>query len=152
MENDEALRIQRTSEIIEAMEKSKEVQRIQYDYFKHLTTLNIGSIGVAVALFAKLESPPKCLALLIISLLCFFSGIIIALWGMKAAGNAILYVCGIRILWASTKKNTQETMSKVEEMRDNFDAMLDRIHHYDQVTKIALIQGILLFVIFIFAK
>lgn len=152
MGNEENIKSDRAKELVESMEKMKEVQRIQYDYFKHLTTLNAGSIGIAVAFISRLSSASHCFALAILSLLSFFSGIIVALCGMIAAGNAIQYTCGIRVIWAAQKNDPEEAVKRVEEMQIKFDTMLDRIHVYDKFTMIALVSGILMFLLYMFAK
>ena len=54
--------------IYESLEKIKEVDRLQYDYFKHFTTLNTASILIIVAFIEKIFNYPDYIMIAFISI------------------------------------------------------------------------------------
>lgn len=83
---------------IASAERMKEIQRIQYDYFKYFITLSSSGIALAFAFLERIVAQLSCWqrVLLFISLFLFFLVIIFSLQAMKAAGNAIQYLAAIQ--------------------------------------------------------
>lgn len=136
-----------TNELIESMEKMKEVQRIQYDYFKHLTTLSASSILIIVAFLEKVFNSPNCIILALISILCFALCLTASLWILPVTGNIILYITGIRVLAANAEKDGEK---QAETLSKKIDDSLDKINVYDWFTKITFLLGVVMFLIFVF--
>jgi hypothetical protein len=134
---------------LEHLERMKESQRMQFDYFKHLTTLSSGSIAVVATLLAKVFPSATSFALPILSLLSFFVCITVSLWAMTAAGNAILYLTGTGIIASSTVKNPQELEINRQEYDDKFNKALDKIGCYDKITMGTFLIGVALFLVFV---
>jgi hypothetical protein len=132
-----------------SMDKLKEVQRIQYDYFKHLTTLSVGSIGVIATLVLKIMPEPKCIVLLIISLMSFLLCLLASLWACTAPGNAILYIVGIQTYAAASPEDPQKNKGAVEKESRKLEKSLDQIKFFDIFTKIVFLIGVVVFLIYI---
>lgn len=134
--------------LLMSIDRFKEVQRLQYDYFKHLTTLSVGSIGVIATLVLKALPEPRCIALLIISIVSFFLCLLVSLWALTAPGNAILYMAGIQAYAAVTPEDPQKHKGDVEKESKKFEKSLDQIHCFDIFTKILFLLGVVLFLIY----
>lgn len=131
-------------EIIESLEKLKEVQRIQYDYFKHQTTLSIGSILIIVAFLEKVFSTPECIVLALISIISLALCLIGSLWILPETTNIIMYITGIRI----AKAGEDEKQANV--LNEKINASLGNINKYSWFTRITFLLGIVMFLIFSF--
>ncbi len=59
-----------------------EADKLRYDLFKHITTLNTGSILITGGLVKNIFNEPNYIYLLLLSFLFFFISIISSLWGM----------------------------------------------------------------------
>lgn len=138
----------KVNEFFESMEKLKEVHRIQYDYFKHLTTLSTASIGAIIAFVTKVFPASNCIIIAVISLISFFFCLLAALWAMPGPGNAISYVTGIQVIATPSDKNPQELAKDVEDYTDKYNRALDQIKCYGLITRIAFLHGIIFFLVY----
>jgi len=105
-------------EVIEWMERMKEVQRIQYDYFKYLITLSTGSILIIIAILEKVFTNPQILVivLIMISMVGFAATIIFSLCALPNTGNMILYISGLQ----------KAVVDHNEKMKKDFEDKIDR--------------------------
>lgn len=139
--------LEQTQEIFDSMERMKETQRLQYDYFKHLTTLSVTSIGVIVAVI-KLDAISKFHILAGFSIFGFLVCLVAALWAMPISTNSILYLTGIRIITTSTIKSPEERKADFEEFSANYTKTLGRIGFSDHLTRWTFLAGVLIFLAF----
>lgn len=126
----------------------KEVMRIAYDYFKHLTTISASSIGVIAALGLKVFNEPKYLVLLIISIASLFLCLLASIWVLSVPGNAILYLVAYQTIASLPDGSTDKQKKDIEEIQKKYDHSLDQIHNYDIFTKITFLVGIIVFLLF----
>lgn len=136
------------NEFFESIEKLKEVSRIQYDYFKHLTTLSTASIGAIIAFVTKVFPASNCIIIAFISLISFFFCLLAALLAMPGPGNVILYMTGIQAIATSSEKNPQERAKDLEDLKVKYDRELTQLKYYDLITRIAFLNGIIFFLVY----
>lgn len=135
-----------TDKTIVFMNDLKEVQRIQYDYFKHMSTLCSGLIIIIPAFVIK--GPLGCIdsVFMILSLICFATCLAAAVHALPAPGNAILYIVKVSILMWHREKN------KISKYEGKFDEALDQIAKHSKITKWSFLAGMLLLLISIATK
>ncbi len=131
------------NEVIEWMERMKEVQRIQYDYFKYLITLSTGSILIIIAILEKVFSDPRKLVmvLIMISMAGFAVTIIFSLCALPNTGNMILYINGLQ---RAVADHDEKEAKKYEK---KIDAALDSIKILDWIVFSSYISGIVVLLI-----
>lgn len=130
------------TEIIESitlLERMKEIQRIQYDYFKTLITLSTGSILVVVAFLEKVFTTPPIIMKIpvMISLVFFAATICLSLRILPLTGNIILYINGLQ---GAATNNDQEERKKYSEC---IGKSLDCLHKLDTWSNITYLAGII---------
>lgn len=157
---------ERFEKLIESMEKMKEVQRMQYDYFKFLITLCGSGFLIMIAFFEKVFEKPDCVILAVISILSFALCILGSVLALPVTGNIILYMTNIQIISArqiistgptkeseeEAKKMEEETKKSLEEANDllnKINRQLDKIKRFDWWTKITFLIGMLTLLFFI---
>lgn len=133
--------------IYESLEKIKEVDRLQYDYFKHFTTLNTASILIIVAFIEKIFNYPDYIIIAFISIASLAISLIGSLWVMAVPINIILYKIGSRIEMELGQRD-EETLKKIKELENKVDKSYGIIKRYDFITKISFLIGIISFLIF----
>lgn len=143
----------RRKELFNELERMKEIQRMEFDYFKHLTTLCTGLILILVAFLEKVFTEPQVIALAIISIVCFLVCVVGSLMALPLASNIVLYVTGIRMVAVSIRGEVDEKVwekakVKSEEGLNKISGALGSLHMYDLVTKWFFIAGIVIFLIF----
>lgn len=129
--------------IIEWMERMKEVQRIQYDYFKYLISLSTGSILIIIAILEKVFTSPQTLvvALIMISMVGFAVTIIFSLCALPNLGNIILYINGLqKAVMINDKKEAKDNQEKIE-------AALDKLKTHDRGVFWSYVSGIVILLI-----
>jgi hypothetical protein len=135
-------------EYFEYLEKSKEIARIQYDYFKHLSVLSTASIGAILAFIANSSSITYSTVLAGLSLICFFSCIYISLSGMIDPANIILYCTFLRLTVASEGQE-EKRKAEVKEIGAKFKVSIDHIEKAARYTKRTFLLGIILFLAYV---
>ena len=128
-------------ELLNSMESLKDTQRLQYDYFKHLTTLSLTLIGLMAAAIRS-DSISYALIPAGFSILGLLVCLIAALFAMPVAGNSILFLTGVRITATSKVKPPDEAKKDFEDFAEKYSKTLDRIHISDIPTRIALLVGV----------
>ncbi len=130
-------------EVIEWLERMKEVQRIQYDYCKHLITLGTGSILILIAFLEKVFANPETWILVVFygSIVGFTVTIIFSLYALPNTGNTILYVNGLQ---RAVMENNEE---KKKEFNDKIDIALDSIGIFSRGAYISYTIGIAMLLI-----
>ena len=84
--------LEKLKDTIEFFEQMKEIQRIQYDYFKHLTTLSSGAILIVVAFIGQVFNHSVGIFFAFASIIAFILALAISLWALPLPGNTILYI------------------------------------------------------------
>ena len=131
------------NEMIEWIERMKEVQRIQYDYFKYLITLSTGSILIIIAILEKVFSDPQTLvvALIMISMTGFAVTIIFSLCTLPNLANIIMYINGLqKALMISDEKEAKG-------YEDKIDAALDKLKILDRGVFWSYVSGIVVLLV-----
>jgi len=130
--------------LLESMDKMKETQRIQYDYFKHLTTLSTGSILIIVAFLEKVFSFPSLIGLSMASVTSLAFCLVGSLLAMPSPGNVIMYISGMEMMYHSGDENA------VWNLNEKLSGSMDTISCFDKITKTTFLLGIGLFLAFAF--
>jgi hypothetical protein len=138
----------KANEFFESIEKLKEVHRIRFDYFKHLTTLSTASIGAIIAFVTKVLPESNCVIIAFISLISFFFCLLAALWAMSGPGNVIFYLTGIQVIATSSEKTPQERAKDAEDYSYKYNRALGQMKCYSKITSIAFLAGIILFLVY----
>jgi len=125
------------------IEKMKEIQRLQYDYFKFLIPLSTGSIFILIAFIEKvLLDINTCEKVIIfLSLLAFLITIIFSLCTLPVIINMIMYLTGIQ------KSTIDDNITKEDEkeaynLYGKFQEALDHVKNKNTVALISYIIGI----------
>lgn len=143
---------EKRQEILETLEKLKEIQRMEFDYFKHLSTLSTGSILILVAFFEKVFSVPIGEAWIVVSVICFVLCIAGSLLAMPSASNIVLYTTGIRMVLVSREEDTEEAKEKAKkkalEGMNKINDAFDSLKIYDRVTRWLFLAGLVTLLIF----
>jgi len=139
---------EKREEILDTLEKMKEIQRMEFDYFKHLTTLSTGSILILIAFLEKVFIKPKGFVLGFISIGCFTLCLIFSLLALPQAGNIVLYTTGIRMVLVSGETDEEKAKKEVEKGLNKINKTLDCLKVYDHITRWVFIAGIVIFLIF----
>jgi len=105
---------QNSEKLITWLEKMKEVQRIQYDYFKYLITLSTGSILIIIVIMEKVftNPQPNLMKLVMISLSGFAVAIIFSLGALPDTANLIMYINALQKAEMYRDKKEKEKMQK----------------------------------------
>jgi len=135
-------------EYLESLEKYKEIARIQYDYFKHLSVLSTASIGAILTFIATSSSLTYSTVLAGLSLICFFMCIVVSLSGMIEPANIILYLTSLRIT-AASEGQEEKRKAEVKEIGANFNVSVDNITKANRRTKRTFLLGIILFLAYV---
>ncbi len=136
-------------ELLETLEKLKEIQRMEFDYFKHLTTLSTGSILVLVAFLEKVFSCPRGEVWALASIGCFALCVIGSLLALPSAGNIVLYTTGIRMVLVSVRAGEEEKAKEdVEKGLEKMNKAFNSMKFYDHFTRIVFFAGLASFLIF----
>ncbi|MQY59834.1 MAG: hypothetical protein GH144_09580 [Clostridia bacterium] len=138
--------IEKLKELLESMEKMKEVQRIVYDYFKHLTTLSTGLILIIVAFLEKVFSDPIGIPYVVISVICFALCLIGSLLALPSPGNIILYMTAMRI--SLQGEDAEKAIKEGDKTMKVINKTVNRMKIYDHVTRYSFLAGIIAFLIF----
>lgn len=133
---------ERAKNLLKSIDKMKEVQRLQYDYFKHLTTISTGSILIIVAFLEKVFSSPHLIGLAVASIISLAFCLVGSLLAMPSPGNLIMYISGIELMYHS--EDEKEVWSLSEKISNS----LDTIKFFDRTTQITFLLGIGLFLAF----
>lgn len=135
--------------LLDTLEKLKEIQRMEFDYFKHLTTLSTGSILVLVAFLEKVFSCPQGEVWALVSIGFFALCVIGSLQALPSAGNIVLYTTGIRMVLVSVEKGQEEKAKEdVEKGLKKMNKAFDSLKFYDRFTRIVFYAGLVSLLIF----
>jgi len=145
--------LERRKELLDVLERMKEIQRMEFDYFKHLTTLSTGVILIIVAFIEKVFTKPQMIPVAMISIFCFLVCVVGSLLALPLAGNIVLYSTGIRTVAVSIRGEEDEGVwekakKKALEGLDKICNALDSLGCYDKITRWFFIAGIVIFLIF----
>ncbi len=149
-------------ELIETLEKMKEIQPIKFDYFKHLTTLSTGSILILVAFLEKVFTAPQIVLLAFFSIVCFAVCVVGSLMAFPKASNIVLYTTGIRMIMFTVRgkdavsgkdgkaveEAVEEARKGMEEFGDEVSKAMSCLKVYEGITRWFFIAGIAIFLIF----
>ena len=106
---------------LEVIEELKDVVKHQYDYYKHMTIINSGSILVIIALFEGVFKDPKGIEIIIISIVSFVVSLVCSLEIMSMIGTLVLYFTEIHRVSITQSKN------KTDEISANMQSTIKRI-------------------------
>jgi hypothetical protein len=132
-----------SKKLIEWMERMKEVQRMQYDYFKFLITLSTGSILIIIAILEKVLTDPQILVkvLIMISIVGFAATIIFSLGALPNTGNIILYINALQ------KPEIEKDEKKKREFGDKIDKAFKDISISGRIVFYSYASGIVVLLI-----
>jgi len=131
-------------EMIEIFEKLKESLKFHYDYHKHMTTINAGSILLIIAILEGIFRDPKGIIFIISSIVCFVLSLTCSLIGMTTITHVILSM--VMTQHAMFTKNIKE----YEKISNMAKVRLNRLDVIDNLHRISFFLGIVLLVSFAF--
>lgn len=131
-------------EVNELYEKLKEALRYHYDYHKHMTILNAGSILIIIAILEGIFREPKGIMFIMFSIVCFVLSLICSLIVMTTITGMTLIMAAIHL--AFFNKNIKE----FEEISDRAKPSTHRIDVLNKLHIIFFFLGIVLLVWFAF--
>ena len=135
-------------ELVTTMEQLKETQRMQFDYFKHLTTLSTGSILIIIALLEKVFIDPEGIILSVLSIVVLAICLLGSLWAMPICGNIVLYTTGLRTIITVGDKDAEDRIKDANEFTKNISKSLKWIGILDNISRYSFLSGIILFLSF----
>ena len=121
------------------LENIKKLYEIQTNYFKHVTTISIGSILIAVAFLEKLFSSPSWPIIFFVSVFFFALSIAGSLFAMSEIGRTIEILTIIQR--QSHEENLDSEWEKVQKKQG-------RIRRYESLLKYSFLIGLVSFLIF----
>ena len=139
---------------LDELEKLKDVQRIEFDYFKHLSTLSTGSTMILIAFIEKAFRCPRVEILALLSVICFAVCMVFSLMALQSANNLVLCPQGIRMIYAtrSAKDKAEVRKKKAEEVQYGFNKLgvaLKSLRFFDRATLKLFVLGIVLLLVFV---
>lgn len=135
-------------ELKESLERMKEVQRIQFDYFKHVTTLSTGTILIMIALLEKVIVDPKITILAIFSIVSFSICLFSSFWVMPVPGNIIQYIASLPIITVVGNKSAEEREIDLENYIDKISSSLKVIGRFSNIARYFFLAGIISLITF----
>ena len=132
---------------IEHLERMKEVQRIEYDYFKFMIPICPPMIAIIIAFF-EYASTPNLLVVIFacLSVIGFAASIIVAMLGIPSTVNMIMYVNKLQVaIGVETELALKKQM--VKEVSPKIDETLDVIGRFNRGLQISFIGGITMLLI-----
>jgi len=130
---------------VDFIEKLKETQRFQFEYFKQLSTLSTASIGAIIALLTKFPPLSDWAILAGLSLLCFVVCLIYTLSGMTAPAKMVQDLTEMRDAADSPQQESEERETEAHVHLDSYIKGWEKIRVYDRTTRIAFFMGVILF-------
>lgn len=131
-------------EVIEIYEKLKEAFRYHYDYHKHMTILNAGSILIIIAILEGIFREPKGIIFIMFSIVCFVLSLICSLIVMTTITGITLTMTALHL--ALFNKNIKE----FEEISDKAKPSVRRMDVLNKLHIIFYLIGIIILVLFAF--
>ncbi len=132
------MNIPNAEKLLEYIDLTRGIDKLHFDYFKNLTILGSSAILIVFVLYEKIGAKLFCWqkAMLVLSLLLFFTLIWFSLNAMQHAGNAtgILNAMQIKI------KDDDEDETKI--LLSKREATQTSIGNIDKVTKCLYLAGI----------
>ncbi len=133
---------------LDSLERLKEVLRLQFEYFRQLSTLSTASIGAMIAFFTKIPPTSWYIIPVAISLLCFFTCLIISMYGMTMPTNMVFYSDAIWTIATSSQKTPPEREQDAKEYIDKYGKGIEAIKRYDRISRYTFIIGVISFLAF----
>lgn len=75
--------VEPSNDLTKEEKAEREALKLQFDVYKHITTLSSGSIVLTCTFIEKFFKTPRFLALMIVSLVSFFLSIILSIYAMN---------------------------------------------------------------------
>jgi len=142
-----------TEELLKPLEEFKDVQKMEFGYFRLITTLSTASTGLLLAFFDKLYDLPFFPGMAGLSIICFASCLVTSLFALISANNLVLLPIGIKMVFATrTADDTDEVIEKkakdVQTGLDKIGKALKYLGRYDKITTWLFVAGIALLLFF----
>lgn len=134
--------MEKMNEVLNTLEHFKEIPRLQYDYFKHLSTISTASIGAVMAFVVKLFSSSAIEILAGLSVVSFLICIFYCLSGMTEPANMIIYMSSIHST-ALSEEGAPSLIKGLVELEDKIKSrgrIMTKAYH---VTRYSFLLGII---------
>ena len=140
--------------LLEPLENLKDVQNMEFGYFRHLSTLSTGSTLILIAFIEKVFSCPRVEVLALLSVICFALCLVLSLKALQSANNLVLVPIGIKMIFVTRNANEEEkvTKKKAEKVQEGMDKIIKAfglLGRFDKVTIWLFIAGIVTLLIFV---
>jgi hypothetical protein len=139
--------------LLEPLENLKDVQKMEFGYFRHLATMSTGSILILIAFLEKVFSFPQFKGWALASLGCFALCLLYSLMALQSANNLVLVPIGIRMIYATRNADEKEEVTKkkakeVQKGLDKIQRALRLLGRYDKATICLFIAGFVALLMF----
>jgi hypothetical protein len=125
-----------------------EFQKNRIDYFKHLTTLNTGSILIAIALLKDVFKNPRGLILIVLSFAFFLVSLVSALHMMQVLNG---YNAAFFTLFSSALEATQDDIGRIKaDLNKITGSIAKSTKWFHPIADISFLIGIVAFLVFAF--
>lgn len=136
------------------LKEYKDVQKVTFAYFKHLSTLSTGSILILIAFLEKVFSCPRVEFLALISIGCFAWCLVLSLGALQSANNLVIVTRGMGTIYATRNPNETEKVIKLraEGVHDGTEKIIEAfglLRRRDKSTKTIFLFGIGFLLIFV---
>jgi len=142
-----------TEKLLEPLEEFKDVQKMEFGYFRHIATLSTGSTAILLTFFGKLYRYPFVVEVAGLSIICFASCLVLSLMALQSANNLVLCSISIKMVFVTrTADEEDEVIEKkakdVQKGLDKISKALGLLGFYDKATIWLFIAGIVLLLAF----
>jgi len=130
-----------------------ELFRQIYDYFKHMTTLNTGSLLIIIALLEGVFKEPEGIFAVVISICCFtisLVGALITLGMFISCETAALKMYFDLPEENEEKTNEEKTKNNKVNHQKELDSLIKKGKVTEYITMYTFIAGIAMFLVFVF--
>jgi len=130
--------------ILKSLERMKEIQRIQYDYFKFMIPVNPPLILIVFALLGEVLDKPQLIVILFayLSIIGFAASIVISMLAIPPTVNAIIKINELRI-----SMEIERNSEKAEECLTKINKTIESIKCSNLCLQISFIGGIVMVVL-----
>ena len=119
-----------------------------YDYFKHMTTLNTGSLLIIIALLKGVFKEPEGIYAVVISICCFTISLVCALVTL-----GLFVQCEARILGMYSdllEQDKEKIKDYTGKHKKELDSLTKKARVIESITIYTFIAGIVMFLVFAF--
>ena len=123
-----------------------------YDYFKHMTTLNTGSLLIIIALLEGVFKEQEGIFAVVISICCFTISLVCALvtLGVFIRTETVALKMYLDLQEENEEENEEKTKNNKVNHQKELDSLIKKSKVTEYITMYTFIAGIVMFLVFAF--